>query len=158
MSCLLYFTVDKEPLSPVSETAEDSGSKKTDTTVSTRVETVSGAESESGCGAVSASVDCTDMKDGSDRVISADREAVSDDNARPELHSTSASSSTGLPSGHSTGTESDSPAMDKKTSQKCRRRSSEKASSCSAEASPKRQKFQRETDSDDSASREQMSL
>ena len=146
----------------MSETAEDAGTKKTGTTSSTGVEIVSDAECESGSCAVSASAECSNLdgEDGNDTVT------VRDEYTQPQLQSVSASSSdTVLLRGQSTGMGSESEtANEEKTLSERRRRSSERSgSSHSAEVSPKRQKFQRESSSgddseEDVASRKQMSV
>jgi len=133
-------------LSPASETAEEA--KQTGTTLSCRVEVVSDTESESGSGAVSASVLCTELdnEDGSDKLI---EETVHDDSARSQFHSSSA---TRLLRGQSSGVESDSEASEKKMLPERRRRSSiSTESSHSAEVSPKRQKYLSEGEDDDDA-------
>jgi len=146
----------------VSETAEDAGTKKTGTTSSTGVEIASDAECESGSCAVAASAECSNLdgEDGNDTVT------VRDECTQPQLQSVSASSSdTILLRGQSTGMGSESEtANEEKTLSERRRRSSERSgSSHSAEVSPKRQKFQRESSSgddceEDVASRKQMSV
>jgi len=149
----------------VSETAEDAGTKKTGTTSSTGVEIASDAECETGSCAVAASAECSNLdgEDGNDAVTGANMVTVRDES---QLQSVSASSSdTILLRGQSTGMGSESEtANEEKTLSERRRRSSERSgSSRSAEVSPKRQKFQRESSSgadseEDVASRKQMSV
>jgi len=150
----------------VSETAEDAGTKKTGTTSSTWVEIASDAECETGSCAVAASAECSNLdgEDGNDTVTGANMVTVRDE--YPQLQSVSSSSSdTILLRGQSTGMGSESEtANEEKTLSERRRRSSERSgSSRSAEVSPKRQKFQRESSSgddseEDVASRKQMSV
>jgi len=152
----------------VSETAEDAGTKKTGTTSSTWVEIASDAECETGSCAVSASAECSNLdgEDGNDTVTGANMVTVRDEYTQPQLQSVSASSSDAiLLRGQSTGMGSESEtANEEKTLSERRRRSSERSgSSRSAEVSPKRQKFQRESSSgdhseEDVASRRQMSV
>jgi len=147
----------------VSVTAEDAGTKKTGTTSSTWVEIASDAECESGSCAVSASAECSNL-DGNDTVTGANMVTVRDEYT--QLQSVSASSSdTVLLRGQSSGMVPESEtANEEKTLSERRRRSSERSgSSHSAEVSPKRQKFQRESSSvddseEDVASRKQMSV
>jgi len=135
--------------------------------VSSGVEIASDAESEGGSGAVSASMECSnlDSEGSNDRLIAAEGGTVRDDHATPQRHSTSASSSaTRLPSGQSGGVESDSEPTEEKASPERRRRHGVRtAASHSAGVSPKRQKLHLEgtsndADDEDCASREQMSL
>ena len=147
----------------MSVTAEDAGTKKTGTTSSTWVEIASDAECESGSCAVSASAECSNL-DGNDTVTGANMVTVRDEYT--QLQSVSASSSdTVLLRGQSSGMVPESEtANEEKTLSERRRRSSERSgSSHSAEVSPKRQKFQRESSSvddseEDVASRKQMSV
>jgi len=150
----------------VSETAEDAGTKKTGTTSSAWVEIASDAECETGSCAVSASAECSNLdgEDGNDTVTGANMVTVRDEYTQLQCVSAS-SSDTILLRGQSTGMGSESEtANEEKTLSERRRRSSERSgSSRSAEVSPKRRKFQRESSSgddseEDVASRKQMSV
>jgi len=134
--------------------------------MSSGVEIASDAKSEGGSGAVSSSMECSnlDSEGSSDRLIAAEGGTV-DDHATPQRHSTSASSSPArLPSGQSGGAESDSEPTEEKASPERRRRHGVRtAASHSAGVSPKRQKLHLEgtsndADDEDCASREPMSL